>query len=77
MKDVIAKKVQSLTNQITAIEHHEMKKLNTSTSNEIVNERYRHVFRKYDATQTISLELSLRVATHLATFFCNICFMFQ
>ena len=36
------KKVQSLTNQITAIERYETKKLNMSTLDEIVGKRYRH-----------------------------------
>ena len=35
------KKVQSLTNQITAIERYETKKLNMFTSDEIVDKRYR------------------------------------
>ena len=34
--------VQSLTNQNTAMEHYETIKLNTSTLDEIVTERYRH-----------------------------------
>ena len=36
------KEVQSLTNQITAIERYKTIKLNTSTLDEIVNERYHH-----------------------------------
>ena len=38
----MARKVQSLTNQITAIERYETKKLNMFTLNGIVGERYRH-----------------------------------
>ena len=42
MKNVIAKKVKSVTNQITVIERSEKKNLNMSTLNEIVGKRYRH-----------------------------------
>ena len=61
MKNVNAKNFSSVTNQITAIERYETKKLNMSTldKNAIVT----MVFRKYDVTPTILLELSLRVAT--------------
>ena len=38
----LQKEVQSLTNQITAIDRYETKKLNMSTLDEIVGKRYRH-----------------------------------
>ena len=36
------KEVQSLANKNTMIEHHERIKLNTSTLDKKINERYRH-----------------------------------
>ena len=53
--------------QNTAIERYETKKLNTSTLDEIVNERYRHdgFFVNILITLTISLTFSLRVAKRL------------
>ena len=60
----MANKVQSVTNQTTAIERYETKKLNMSTVDEIVDKRYRYdgFFREYDVILTTSLEFSLRVA---------------
>ena len=42
MKNVIAKKVSSVTNQILAIERYETKKLNTSILDKIIDKRYRY-----------------------------------
>ena len=56
--------IQSVTNQITAIERYETEKLNMFTLDEIVsNAIVTIVFRKYDAILTISLEFLLRVAS--------------
>ena len=41
MRNVIVKKASSATNQIIAIERSQTKKLNMSTLDEIVDERYR------------------------------------
>ena len=56
--------MQSLTNQIAAIERYETKKLQNSTLDKFVSKRYRHdgFFCKYDVTLTILLEFLLRVA---------------
>ena len=42
MKNVIAKKVSCATNQIKAMERYETTKLNMSTLDEIVDERFRY-----------------------------------
>ena len=56
MKNVIGKKVSSLTNQIIEIELYETKKLNMSTSDELAAERW------FFAILTISFKFSLCVA---------------
>ena len=51
---------------LETIERYKTKKLNSSTLDEVVNERYRHDgFRKYDVILTRLLEFSLRVAKPL------------
>ena len=51
---------------LETIERYKTKKLNSSSLDEVVNERYRHDgFRKYDVTLTILLEFSLHVAKPL------------